>query len=296
VDVDITSATGFNDVANLDSFTPALLNPTAIIVDLTADASVTSLAGGGYCVLSLQANTSGGTNQYQVNANATSPNIVGGAQSVTVMLSYGASYLTSGNTITKLFFVVNSSTGNTGNIYIGDVKVLYPSTCQSIPTPVTADTWTFENDSLTNSLGSWVSQGTICTGIGVVNQGQDSSYSMAVSGTWGAAFQSLEAAISPSTPINATGFNGVEAWVYIPTTTLPGGFPGAFIQLGDGTNYPESAYITLDHGGWTYVNMPASAWGSLNAASVNFIQVIVQSDSTTPTGSGYFLADNIGFY
>ena len=296
VDVDITTGTSsYNDVANLDSFTPALLNATAIIVDLTVDASVTT--GAGYCQLALQANTSGTTNQYQVAAATSPANLVGGAQSVTLTLTYGSGYLTSGNTITKLFFNTNEGTGTTGNIYIGDVKVVYPSTCQTIPTPVTADTWTFENISLTNSFGTWVSQGTICTGIGVVNQGQDSSYSMAVSGTWPAQYTSLEAAISPSTPINASGFNGVEAWVYIPTSTLPGGYPGAFVQISDGSTYPESAYFTLDHGGWTYVNMPASAWGgTFNSSNVTFVQVIVQSDGTTPTGSGYFLADNIGFY
>lgn len=114
----------------------------------------------------------------------------------------------------------------------------------------------------------------------------------------GAANDSLTATIYPSTPINATGFNGVEAWVYIPTSTLPGGYPGAFIQLGDNVtpSYPESGYINLTHGEWTYVNMPASAWGSLNPANVTMVQIIMQSDGTTPTGSGYFLADNVGFY
>lgn len=89
VDVDVTSGTNYNGVAALDGFTPALLNPTAIIVDFTADASVTAGTGGGYCVFTLQADTKGSSPQYQVNANSVPRTLWAGPKASPLRLPMG---------------------------------------------------------------------------------------------------------------------------------------------------------------------------------------------------------------
>lgn len=131
---------------------------------------------------------------------------------------------------------------------------------------------------------------------------------MGVTGEWtGANTQDMKAAVYmgntsvPYNGFNATGLNGVEAWVYCPAGQFPGNYPGVQLQVTDceQSGYPTSSWAGLNQGGWTYVNFPIASWGAVDITNLHMIQVMVQTDGSGALSypvSGYFLVDNVGLY
>jgi hypothetical protein len=138
-------------------------------------------------------------------------------------------------------------------------------------------------------------------GSGTLTDG--SSYCLTIPTTFTAANQTLwgyqlsGAHINLSTVINASGYNGIEAMEYIDTSCNPGGYPGAVIQIGDGTHSASSSWENLVEGSWVWVNLPSTSWGSVNASQINSIQCNVNTGGANGTyGTGNFEIDNVQFY
>lgn len=298
IDINVTTGSGFNKVASLNNFYPNDLSyAIQIIADVTADASVTTGAGG-WCQLHLQAD-SNAASKYGVEFSDY-PNLVGGQQSVTFNVSYANGSIPSGNPISTIYFVLNEQNPTTGNIYIDNIRVAF-TVCPVVPPGISADSWDFENNSLTNTsgLGPW----TQATGAGyvggaplVVSPGQGSTYCMQIPAVFTASSQNAGANIGFASPINGSAFNGVRAHIWMDSSCDAGGYPGGFLQLGDGTNYPLSAYTTLTLNGWTRIDFPATGWGSLNTSAINYIKIFGQSGGSGTYGSGNVLIDNVEFY
>jgi hypothetical protein len=294
VDLGISCPLGWQTVAALSDFQEQnFTNATQLVVDCYVDAPLYTGCNG-WASLNLAA-TGGG--KYQANFCTANPTIVQGANSVTFTLSYATVPAAS---VTQLFLTLNdaATAAVAGNIYIGDIKIIYSPTCVFVPTPIAADSWTFENASLTNSLGTWIKNGADATGIGLALPGVDcSTYAMGVTGTWAAANDSVEATITFSTNINASTFNGVQGWVYAPAGSFPSG-GGVFLQVADGgTNYPETGWNNIVPGQWTYINFPVSAWlaasPTFDLTNLHMVQFIVQDGAAD---TEYFLIDNVELY
>jgi hypothetical protein len=289
MDVNVTSASGWNKIAGLDNFSQTDWSSVSkMVLDMHVDSSVTT--GSGYCQIALQADSSDSV----LNSSSiysTTGNVTNG--SVTVGIGIGGGPVT--NLLRKLYFVLNEGTGTTGHIYIDNIRLIYSPSCPTAtPTPVAGATWYFEG----GTQESWVmaTGGTfVGTGISVGTPGINSTYCLDIAGTYTGGNQSVGAELGLGTPLNATTYNGIRAKIYV-DANVAGDYPCAFIQLGDGTNYPMSACVNPAQGGWRQLDFPATLWGTFTKTNLNYIKIYVQSASGGTWAAGHVKIDNVEFY
>ncbi len=107
---------------------------------------------------------------------------------------------------------------------------------------------------------------------------------MVIPTTFAGQSQLSGAIISFSTPLDASALTGVRAQMYIDSAALPSdGYPGGVIQVGDGSNYPESSWQNLTKSGWVQLDFTISAWGTFTKTNLTMTQCIANTG-----GSGAF--------
>ncbi len=286
IDCNVTTGNTWCKIANINSFFPiSTTGMTQIIADVDVDASMVT-GNGGYDQLVLQTNAG--------NTLATAAiGLAAGAQSVTFTVSGSVAA-----SINDYEFIYQSGGTPTGNIYLDNIQVVFTGAC---PTPV-PDTyiqgWNFEGNSLTDTVGTWVTIGGADLGMNllVTQPGDLSSYCADVTANFTAANQTAGMIMVPGTAIDGSSFTGIRASFWIDSSCAPGQYPSGEIQLGDGTNYPSSPWTNLTLGGWTTITYPVSSWGTFTTSNINMVKVFVNLGGASAFGSGHVKFDNIEFY
>gem|GEM_PF-3682092 len=285
IDCNVTAGNTWCKIATINSFFPiSTAGMTQIIVNVDVDASMVT-GNGGWDQLVLQTNA-GGTLASAAIGLATGP------QSVTFTISGAPA------TINDYEFIYQSGGTPTGNVYFGDVQVVFTGACPAPTIPTYIQGWTFEGNSLTDTIGTWVTIGgtDLGTNLLVTQPGDLSTYCADVTATFTAANQTAGIIMVPTTPINGSSFTGIRANFWIDSSCAPGDYPGGEIQLGDGTNFPENGWTNVTMGGWTTITYPVASWGTFNTASISMIKVFVNLGGASAFGAGHVKFDNIEFY
>jgi hypothetical protein len=287
IDCNITTGNTWCKIADINSFFPIpSAGMTQIIIDLDVDAAMIPTGTGAWNQLVLQTNN-GGTFASAAIA------LVAGPQAVTFTVSASAPA-----TINDYEFIYQSSGTPTGNIYMGNIDVVFTGACPTPVAPTYIQGWTFESGSLTDTVGTWVTIGApdLGTNLVVSSPGDMSNDCADVMATFTAANQTAGMIMSPTVPINGSSFSGIRATFWIDASCVPGDYPSGVIQLGDGTNWPQTPWTNITLSGWTTMTFPVASWGSLNTASITMIKVFVNIGGASTFGSGHVKFDNIEFY
>jgi len=288
LDINITTGAGWNKCAQLDNFLPNVFNTaTQVVLDVFADSAVTT-GNGGWDQLVLQCN---GGNTF---ATGTGVALAYGQQSVTFTVSGSAPA-----TVNTLEFIYQSGGTPTGHLYFDNIRVFYSGACPTIPAKIQG--WDFENNSVTDSVGTWIAEtgsgGNVSGAIAITSPGVGSTYCLDDTAAFTGQSQYAGAEMDISTPVNGSSFSGIRCRMWIDSACDTDGYPGGQIQIGDGTNYPQSGWNNLSKSGWAIVDFPASSWGTFTKSNINLIKLqAATGTSGTSFGTGHVKFDNVEFY
>jgi hypothetical protein len=231
---------------------------------------------------------------------------VGGGTNTGVWFNVAVTCTSGAVTATQVGFqLTNIAPGATGNVYIDAVTITLPTGPTATPTttmtPIPNYTWDFENDTLHNTFDttdSWAmpSSGFISGAPTIGTPGDNSTYCLVVSAAYTGQNQLAGSIIAFGTPINVSTYTGVRMQMWI-DTACTNGSPGGVIQVGDGSNYPESSWSNITPGAWTQLDYPISSWGTFTLTNLTMIQGIANTGGSGDTfGTGNVKIDNAELY
>lgn len=203
IDCNVSVGNTWCKIANINSFFPiSTTGMTQIIADVDVDASMIPTGTGAYDQLVLQTNAGGTFASGAVSLGA-------GPQSVTFTVSGSAP-----SSVNDYEFIYQSSGTPTGNIYLDNIRVVFTGACPTPTIPTYIQGWTFEGDSLTDTVGTWTTIGgtDLGTNLVVSSPADLSNYCADVTATFTAANQTAGIIMSPGTPISGT-FTGVPRFI-----------------------------------------------------------------------------------
>jgi len=300
IDVNITTGAGWNqEVLNWSGFAPFQWDGnTQLQADVYVDGNLVTGNGATYANLELRADS---TTQsvYGHVAIALNQPLVPGPQTLAWNLDYSQGTILPGSPLTKIYFIMNSDQGNTGHIYIDNIRLVY--NCATPPPVYPA--WNFDNAASGTELWS-ASAGTLSQVAGGYNAsagtldlnrafalgtGTDTNVLFNVDGGWNGG----------NMPFDFTGRN-MRCWVKASAAVVGDGTPQAIIKIGSNGygDWYQSAGTNLVADTWTLVDWNPITWTvPSDATKVNqvIVQILMGTDGTT-RGTGDVLIDQVEVY
>jgi hypothetical protein len=191
--------------------------------------------------------------------------------------------------------------GATGpaTVYIDDVSITLPAGATATPTntPTTVETWTFTS----SSYDGWVTEGGNVTGTlsSLIEPGYSGSatdYCVNLNAPFTGSNQSAGIQQGFTVPLNLTG-GGIACYMWMDAGTVTTGNPGGQIFPTDNTGVVSySYYHNLTQGSWTYLNLTAANFGSVNAGAITQIAIQAATGGGAVATTGNVKIDDIVAY
>jgi hypothetical protein len=297
MDVNVTTATGWNKVLNLGGFRPFFWDAyTTLVADVTVDASL--VAGAGYAELQLRGDSCPASNYDQSLIASNNPALTAGTQTLSWNLSMAAGSIVPGTPLSTIYFIFNNgepaASPGTGHIYIDNLRLVY--TC-SAPPPA-YPTWVFETN---NQLLGWKASAGAASWAAGGYGGSSGCFNLNHTFTVGMntdAQLDVNCVSGGALPFDMAGRN-IRARVWMDASVKGDGTPQAkiFFQSNGWADWSQTAVVDLAPGAWTLVDLPVSWFAPVDTSTINRIgvEIMMNSDGTT-RGTGNIKIDNIEIY